>query len=234
MRKGSCKFAHSLMELRPIPKGWTTAKGHYWEQGKPLPDQEVLELIEQYAALSSQLPEWVTDLRAHTKEGPPQKRARREEDKEWWGGRRQRRRSRRRTGRQCSRRTGRAKSRRRLRVITRFFVDWVEPELDERMAFLILAMKAILGYTALAWPTSRNIYAGGMLLKDLRIGFCLCGADELRHADWNLKSYGPAIITVQCGSGQWATGLPSCGPDLHFDLSPWSLYKGKCNRGRMP
>ena len=84
MRKGSCKFAHSLMELRPMPKGWTTAKGHYWEQGKPLPDQEVLELIEQYAALSSQLPEWVTDLRAHTEEGPPQKRARREEYKEWW------------------------------------------------------------------------------------------------------------------------------------------------------
>ena len=73
------------------------------------------------------------------------------------------------------------------------FVDWVEPELDERMAFLILAMKAILGYTALAWPTSRNLCAGGMLLKDLRIGFCLCGADELQHTDWNLQSYVPTI-----------------------------------------
>ena len=72
------------MDLRHIPKGRTTAKGHYWEQGKPLPDQETLELIEQYAALSSQLPEWVTDLRAHTEEGPPQKGARRDEEKEWW------------------------------------------------------------------------------------------------------------------------------------------------------
>ena len=84
LSKGSCKFAHALEELRPTPQKWTTTKGHYWEQGKPLPDQEVLELIEQYAALSSQLPEWVTDLRPHTEEGPPQKRARREEDKEWW------------------------------------------------------------------------------------------------------------------------------------------------------
>ena len=82
--KGSCKFAHSLMELRPMPKGRTTAKGHYWEQGKPLPDQGLSELIQQYAALSSELPEWATDLMALTEEGPPQKRARREEYKEWW------------------------------------------------------------------------------------------------------------------------------------------------------
>ena len=42
---------------------------------------------------------------------------------------------------------------------------------DARMALLILAMKAILGYTALAWPTPMNLCVRGMLLKDLRIGF---------------------------------------------------------------
>ena len=219
MRKGSCKFAHSLLELRPIPKGWTTAKGHYWEQGKPLPDQEVLELIEQYAALSSQLPEWVTDLRAHTEEGPPQKRARREEDKEWWEEEAEEEQE---EDREAVQQEDWESQESEEVEGHNPFVDWVEPELDERMAFLILAMKAILGYTALAWPTSRNLCVGGMLLNDLRIGFCLCGADELWHTDWNLQSYGPTI-TVQCGSGQWATGLPSCGPDLHFDLSPWNL-----------
>ena len=94
------------------------------------------------------------------------------------------------------------------------------------MAFLIFSMKAILGYIALAWPTLRNLCVGGMLLEDLRIGFCLCGADELQRTDWKLQSYWPTS-TVQCGSGQWATGLPSCGPDLHFDLSPYSVYRGK-------
>ena len=85
LRKGSCKFAHSLEELRPTPERWTTTKGRYWEQGKPLLEKEVLDLIERYAALSSpsQLPEWVHDLRAHTEEGPPRKRARREEEEEW-------------------------------------------------------------------------------------------------------------------------------------------------------
>ena len=82
-----------------------------------------------------------------------------------------------------------------------------ELDLDARMALLILSMKAILGYIALALPTSRNLCVGGMLLKDLRIGFCLCGADELRRADWNLKSYGPA--SSRC-SAALASGPQVC------------------------
>ena len=82
LRKGSCKFAHALDELRPAPATWTTTKGHYWEQGKPLPAQDILDLIERYAAISSarQLPEWVQYLRAHREEakqeedGAPQKK----------------------------------------------------------------------------------------------------------------------------------------------------------------
>ena len=52
------------------------------------------------------------------------------------------------------------------------------------MATLIRAMKAILGYTPVKWPEGGDdLTVGGMLLKDLRIGFCLCGAKELWHAD---------------------------------------------------
>ena len=53
---------------------------------KPLPAQDILDLIERYAAISSarQLPEWVHDLRAHREEakqeeGAPRKKAHREE-----------------------------------------------------------------------------------------------------------------------------------------------------------
>ena len=53
VQRGGCKFTHALEELRPIPESWTTIKGHYWEQGKPLPHQDVLDLIEQYAEISS-------------------------------------------------------------------------------------------------------------------------------------------------------------------------------------
>ena len=90
--EGRFKFTHALEELRPTPEAWATIKGHYWEQGKPLPDQDVLDLIAQYVEISSawELPEWVRDLRAHREEakqeegGGPWRRARREESKEWW------------------------------------------------------------------------------------------------------------------------------------------------------
>ena len=57
------------------------------EQGTPLPDQDVLDLIEQYVEISSawELPELVCDLRAHREEakqeeeGGPWRRAHREE-----------------------------------------------------------------------------------------------------------------------------------------------------------
>ncbi len=82
-----CKFAHALEEVRPTPESWATTKGHYWEQGKPLPAHYILDIIERYAAISSawQLPEWVQDLRAHREEakqeedGAPKKKAHREE-----------------------------------------------------------------------------------------------------------------------------------------------------------
>ena len=154
----------------------------------------------------------MTDLRAHTDEGPPQKRARREEDKEWW-----------------EEEAAEEKQEEDWEEVQQEdwenqeseeegnnpFVEWGQPEpsqkvaeleLDERMALLILAMKAILGCTALKWPIARTLIVGGMLLKDLRIGFCLCGIDELRRDDWILKTYG-SMVTVQCGSGQWATSL---------------------------
>ena len=53
-----------------LPESWTSFKGHYWEQGTPLPDQIVLDLIEQYVEISSawELAEWVRDLRAHREE----------------------------------------------------------------------------------------------------------------------------------------------------------------------
>ena len=54
--KGDCKFAHDLQDLRPTPSSWTKTKGHHWEPGKPLPDLEVVALIEQYATLRDDLP----------------------------------------------------------------------------------------------------------------------------------------------------------------------------------
>ncbi|MFM7987610.1 MAG: hypothetical protein ACKPKO_50675, partial [Candidatus Fonsibacter sp.] len=46
-------FAHGLGEVRPTPPAKTKTKSHYWEQGKPLLDPEVVVLIERYAALRS-------------------------------------------------------------------------------------------------------------------------------------------------------------------------------------
>ena len=60
-------------------------KGHYWEPGKPLPDQDVLDLIELSDVSTGQLPEWAQDLGAHREEanqdedGAPKKKAHREE-----------------------------------------------------------------------------------------------------------------------------------------------------------
>ena len=62
--KGDCKFAHDLQDLRPTPSSWTKTKGHHWEPGKPLPDLEVVALIEQYATLRDDLLVWVHELRA--------------------------------------------------------------------------------------------------------------------------------------------------------------------------
>ena len=46
---------------------------------------------------------------------------------------------------------------------------------DAHMARLVPAMKAILGYTELELPTPDDLSIGGMLLKDMRTAFCLCG-----------------------------------------------------------
>ncbi len=64
------------------------------------------------------------------------------------------------------------------------FVGWEYPKLAEHqhphMATLIRVMKAILGYTPVKWHEGRdNLIIGGMLLEDLRIGFCLRSAKEL-------------------------------------------------------
>ena len=65
------------------------------------------------------------------------------------------------------------------------------------MSTLIKAMKAILGYTPVRWPEGHDdLTVGGMILKDLRIAFCLCGAKELWHVDWIMKNYGPTITAV--------------------------------------
>ena len=72
-----------------------------------------------------------------------------------------------------------------------------------------------------------------MLLKDMRIGFCLRGAKELWYSDWILKDYGPTV-TVQCGSVWWATGYQPCAPNLHFDLSALTFYERRGSNGRMP
>ena len=100
-----------------------------------------------------------------------------------------------------------------------------------RVATLIRATKAILGYAAVNWPWGRDdLTVGGMLLKDIRIGFCLRGAKELWCSDWILKDYG-STVTVQCGSGWWATGYQPCAPNLRFDFSAWTLYDKKWEQG---
>ena len=99
------------------------------------------------------------------------------------------------------------------------------PKPVDHMAFLSLGMKAILGYTNLNWPSpSGNLSVGGMLLKNLRIGLCLCGIEELQRLPWMLQTSGH-WVTVQCGHGKWAKHLTS-GPNYHFDLHKWSNYEG--------
>ena len=61
----------------------------------------------------------------------------------------------------------------------------------------------------------------------------LVRAKDLRHTDWMLHNYG-STTTVQCGSGWWATGYKPCAPNLHFDLSTWTLYERKGSKGSMP
>ena len=63
-----------------------------------------------------------------------------------------------------------------------------------------------------------------MLLKNLRIGLCLCGIEELQRLPWMLQTSGH-WVTVQCGHGKWAKHLTS-GPNYHFDLHKWSNYEG--------
>ena len=69
------------------------------------------------------------------------------------------------------------------------------------MALLMPAIWAILGYKRLEWPARENLTVGSMVSKDLRIGFCLRGIDELRRDAWILQTYG-SMVTVQSGSGQ--------------------------------
>jgi len=247
--KGSCKFAHALEELCPTPTTWNLSQGHYWEQGKPLPNQEVLDLIERYAGKSSsRLPEWVHDLRAEVlqeaeRRDPPWKRARKEakkaeqeeeeskeEGKEGehpdeldpdWGS----------TAEGTGDEVAEPKHDTRMALGEEVAV----PKHDTRMALLIPVVKAVLGYTELHWPASENIAVGGMLWRDRRMGFCLFGADELQRAHWIPQKHGSVnVVTVQCGSGQWATGVRPTFPNVHFDLSAWSSYEGEGSHGRMP
>ena len=46
LRKNKRRFAHALEDLWPVLGSWTTTKGHYWEPGKLVPDQDILDLIE--------------------------------------------------------------------------------------------------------------------------------------------------------------------------------------------
>jgi len=69
-------------------------------------------------------------------------------------------------------------------------------------------------------------------LQDLRVGFCLCGIEELRRSDGILKTSGH-WVTMQCGHGKWATIMRLCSPYFLFDLRLWSLYEGQ-GGGRMP
>ena len=94
------------------------------------------------------------------------------------------------------------------------------------MSTQIKAMQAILGYTPVKFLELDDLTVGGMLLKGLRIAFCLCGAKVLWHADLILKNYGPTV-TVQCGSDRWAAGYKPCAPNLHFDLRTCTCCKGK-------
>ena len=79
LRKNKCMFAHALEEMRPVPESWTTTKGHYWEPGNPLPDQNILDLIERYAVSTGQLPERVQYQRAHRGEAKQMRMVTKEE-----------------------------------------------------------------------------------------------------------------------------------------------------------
>ena len=260
--KGDCKFAHDLQDLRPTPSSWTKTKGHHWEPGKPLPDLEVVALIEQYATLSEDLPVWVHELRAQVEKkrrlpdpmevaiqkrweainkekekdkvekerpSPPWKRARSslspaslssplppeegEEEKP---------------------KPAQLENKEEGWQSSSYSEDSEEeaaPKPVDRMALLSLAMKAILGYTDLNWPPSGNLSAGGLLLKNLRIGLCLCGIEELKRTLWMLPSSGH-WVTVQCGHGKWSTHLKH-GPNCHFDLHKWTNYEGQSG-GHIP
>ena len=61
-------------------------------------------------------------------------------------------------------------------------------------------------------------------MKNLRIGLCLCGIEELQRLPWMLQT-SEHWVTVQCGHGKWAKHLTS-GPNYHFDLHTWSNYEG--------
>ena len=58
VQRDGCKFTHALEEL---PMGHGQPLKATWEQGKPLLDQDVLDLIERYVEMSSawELLEWV-------------------------------------------------------------------------------------------------------------------------------------------------------------------------------
>ena len=73
----------------------------------------------------------------------------------------------------------------------------------------IRAMKAILGYAAVNWLEARDdLIVGGMLLKDMRIGFCLLGARELWYSDWILKDYCPTVSVALVGVPQAFSLVP--------------------------
>ena len=184
--EGRCKFTHALEELRPTPESWTTIKGHYWEQGTPLPDQDVLDLIEQYVEISSawELPAWVRDLRAHREEakqeeeGGPWRRAHREEAEQ-----EEQQDEEARQVAEEEQEVDQGGTGQKVAVAEEeqeadqggTGQKVAEPAHDAHMALLVPAMKAILGYTELTCPTPDDLSIGGMLLKDMRIAFCLCG-----------------------------------------------------------
>ncbi len=65
-QEGLRKFAYTLEALRPTPLDCNKYKGPYREQGKPLLDKDVLDLIQADTEISSpsQGPQWAHDLRA--------------------------------------------------------------------------------------------------------------------------------------------------------------------------
>ena len=159
-----------------------------------------MDLIEQYVEISSawELPEWVRDLRAHREE------AKQEEEGGPW------RRARREEAEQEEQQYEEARK-----------VAEEEQEVDqggtgEKVAVAEEEQEPDQGGTGqkVAEPAHDACTHGspspchegdprvhrGLLLKDMGIACCLCGAKELWHADWMLKNYG-STTTVQGGSG---------------------------------